>query len=135
VPKSCIVDSGALVALLDPREEHHRWARETFSRQPKPWLTCEAVVSEAFYLLQVPHARTLEKLLRQGYLRLGLNLADELVEVLDLRAKYANVPMSLADACLVRMSETQPDPVVLTTDADFRIYRRHSRQVVPCLLP
>jgi predicted nucleic acid-binding protein len=135
VPKSCIVDSGALVALLDPREEHHRWAREAFSRQPEPWLTCEAVVSEAFYLLQEPHARALEKLLRQGHLRLGLNLADELVEVLDLRAKYTNVPMSLADACLVRMSETQPDPVVLTTDADFKIYRRHSRQVVPCLLP
>jgi predicted nucleic acid-binding protein len=135
VPKSCIVDSGALVALLDPREEHHRWSRETFSRQPAPWLTCEAVVSEAFFLLHEPHARALEKLLRQGHLRLGLNLADELVQVLDLRAKYADVPMSLADACLVRMSETLPDPVVLTTDADFKIYRRHSRQVVPCLLP
>jgi predicted nucleic acid-binding protein len=135
VPKSCIVDSGALVALLDPREEHHRWARETFSRQPEPWLTCEAVVSEAFFLLHEPHARALEKLLRQQHLRLGLNLADELFQVLDLRAKYADVPMSLADACLVRMSETLPDPVVLTTDADFKIYRRHSRQVVPCLLP
>ncbi len=55
--------------------------------------------------------------------------------MLDLRAKYADVPMSLADACLVRLSGTLPDPVVLTTDADFKIYRRHSRQVVPCLLP
>ena len=135
MPKSCIVDSGALVALLDPREEHHRWARDTFSRQPEPWLTCEAVVSEAFFLLHEPHARALEKLLRQQHLRLGLNLADELFQVLDLRAKYADVPMSLADACLVRMSETLPDPVVLTTDADFKIYRRHSRQVVPCLMP
>ena len=135
MPKSCIVDSGALVALLDPREKHHRWAREAFPRQPGPWLTCEAVVSEAFFLLHAPHVRALEKLLRQGYLQLGLNLADELVHVLDLRAKFADVPMSLADACLVRMSETLPDPVVLTTDSDFKIYRRHSRQVVPCLLP
>jgi hypothetical protein len=61
--------------------------------------------------------------------------SEELVALLDLRAKYANVPMSLADACLVRMSEILPDPVVLTTDADFKIDRRHSRQVVPCLLP
>lgn len=135
MPKSCIVDSGALAALLDPREEHHPWAREIFFRQPGPWLTCEAVVSEAFFLLHEPHARALEKLLRGGQLRLELNLADELVQVLDLRAKYADVPMSLADACLVRMTETLPDPVVLTTDSDFKIYRRHSRQVVPCLLP
>ncbi|MGD0813715.1 MAG: PIN domain-containing protein [Verrucomicrobiota bacterium] len=135
MPKSCIADSGALVALLDPREEHHRWARETFSHQPDPWFTCEAVISEAFFLLHEAHARILDKLLRQKHLRLGLNLAEELCQVLDLRAKYADVPMSLADACLVRMCEILPDPVVVTTDADFKIYRRHSRQVVPFLLP
>jgi len=49
--------------------------------------------------------------------------------------KYSDVPMSLADACLVRMTETFADPVVLTTDADFRVYRRHSRHVVPCVTP
>jgi len=135
VPKNCIVDSGPLAALLDPREEHHVWARETLSRQPLPWLTCEAVVSEALFLLHAPHALALDQLLRRGHLRVAFDLADELPQVLDLRAKYADVPMSLADACLVRMSETLPDPVVLTTDADFKIYRRHSRQVVPCLIP
>jgi uncharacterized protein len=43
--------------------------------------------------------------------------------------------MSLAGACLVRMSETVADPILLTTDADFRVYRRHGRHVVPCLTP
>jgi predicted nucleic acid-binding protein len=135
VPGSCLVDSSALVALLDPRERHHSWARETLLRQPTPWLTCDSVLSEAFYLLRQPHAAALDQLLRRGHLALALDLRDELKAVLDLRAKYANVPMSLADACLVRMSETLPDPIVVTTDADFRVYRRHSRHVVPCLLP
>jgi predicted nucleic acid-binding protein len=135
VPRSCIVDSGTLVALLDPREEHHVWARETCSHQPLPWVTCESVLSVALFLLHEPHARALDALLRRGHLRLAFHLPEELSGVLDLRAKYASVPMSLADACLVRMSEILPDPVVLTTDADFKIYRRHSRQVVPCLMP
>ncbi len=135
MPANCIVDSGALVALLDPREQHHLWARETLLREPLPWLTCESALSEALFLLHEQHVRALEQLLRQGHLRLALSLNDELARVLDLRAKYANVPMSLADACLVRLTEILPDPVVVTTDADFRIYRRHSRQVVPCLLP
>ena len=82
-----------------------------------------------------PSTRALDQLLRHGHLRLAFNLSNELPEVLDLRTKYGDVLMSLADACLVRMSEILPDPVVLTTDADFKIYRRHSRQVVPCLLP
>jgi len=55
--------------------------------------------------------------------------------VLRLMQKYAQTPMSLADACLVRMTETLADAVLLTTDTDFRIYRRHSRQVVPCVMP
>jgi predicted nucleic acid-binding protein len=135
VPKSCIVDSGALVALLDPREEHHVWAREAFAHQSFPWLTCECVLSEVFFLLHEPHLRALEQLLRGGHLRLSLNLADELPHMLNLLAKYADVPMSLTDACLVRMSETLSDPIVLTTDTDFKIYRRHCRQVVPCLMP
>jgi predicted nucleic acid-binding protein len=135
VPKNCIVDSGPLVALLDPREEHHVWARDTLSSQPLPWLICEPALSEAFFLLHPPHALALDQLLRRGHLRLAFALAEQLAAVLDLRAKYADVPMSLADACLVRMTETLPDPVIVTTDGDFKFYRRHSRQVVPCLMP
>jgi len=55
--------------------------------------------------------------------------------VLTLMDKYADVPMSLADACLVRMTEILADPVIITTDRHFRLYRRHSRQVIPCLMP
>ena len=135
VPRSCLVDSGALVALLDPRETNHTWARHTLMRHPTPWLTCESVASEALFLLGEPQAVALDQLLRRRHLQLAFSLADELDAVLDLRAKYASVPMSLADACLVRMSETLPDPILVTTDSDFRIYRRHSRQVVPCLQP
>lgn len=135
MPRNCIVDSGALVALLDPREEHHVWARETLSRLPLPWLTCESVISEALFLLHEPQSQALDEILRRGQLRIVFDLSDQLPEVLDLRAKYSDVPMSLADACLVRMTETLPDPVIVTTDADFKIYRRHSRQIVPSLMP
>ena len=92
-------------------------------------------VSEAFHILGRPGELPLAELLRRGVLTIEFNLDNNLESVLDLMDKYADVPMSLADACLVRMTETLADPVVLTTDSDFRLYRRHSRQVVPCLLP
>lgn len=100
-----------------------------------PWKTCEAVLSEAFHLLGVRGAPGLAALLRRGAVIPVFDLADELDRVLNLMRKYANVPMSLADACLVRMSETVADPVIYTTDTDFRTYRRHGRQVVPCVTP
>lgn len=135
MPQSVIIDSSALVALLDPRDQYHAWSRAAAADLPLPWLTSEAVVVETFFLLAQPEADRLVRLLCDGRLRVAYGLRDEAGRVLDLMDKYAEVPMSLADACLVRMSETLPDPVVVTTDTDFKIYRRHGRQVVPCLLP
>ena len=80
-------------------------------------------------------ASILAALLRRRVVVPAFELGKELERVLKLMEKYADVPMSLADACLVRMTETFSDPVILTTDSDFRIYRRHSRQVIPCVMP
>lgn len=100
-----------------------------------PWSTCEAAVVESLFLLAQPASNRLFRLLRDGRLRVAYGLRDECAPILDLMDKYASVPMSLADACLVRMTETFPNPIVVTTDADFKIYRRHRRAVVPCLMP
>jgi uncharacterized protein len=132
---SALVDAGFLIALLSRRDRHHPWAAAQSTGLAPPWKTCEAVLSEAFHLLGARGRPGLSTLLRRGAVVSTFDLADELDRVLTLMQKYADVPMSLADACLVRMSETLADPVILTTDADFRIYRRHSRHVVPCLTP
>lgn len=133
--KSVLVDAGFLVALLSRRDRHHRWAVTQAPHFAPPWTTCEAVLSETFHLLGPAGAPSLAELLRRGAVTPRSDLRHELEPVLRLILKYANVPMSLADACLVRMTETSADPVLLTTDDDFRIYRRHSRQIIPCITP
>jgi predicted nucleic acid-binding protein len=74
-------------------------------------------------------------MLRRGVLKVGFSASGELRPVVALIEKYRDVPMSFADACIVRMTEILADSIVLTTDSDFRIYRRHSRHVIPCLMP
>lgn len=132
---SVLVDAGFVVALLSHRDHHHAWAARLAPEHAPPWNTCEATLSEAFHLLGARGTPALGALLRRRALRIAFDLAKDLEPVLTLMHKYADVPMSLADACLVRMTETLADPVVLTTDADFRVYRRHSRNVVPCVTP
>ena len=132
---SVIVDASFLVTLLSRRETNHAWAADEALRFPPPWKTCEAVVSEAFHLLGGHGRPALAALIRRGAVICPFHLDTGAESVLRLMHKYADVPMSLADACLVRMTETLPDPLLLTTDADFRIYRRHSRQTVPCVMP
>ena len=132
---SALVDAGFLVALLSRRDANHSWAAAQALRLPPPWITCEAVLSEASHLLGARGTPNLAALLRRGALICLYRFADDMDAVLKLLEKYADVPMSFADACLVRMTEALNDPMLLTTDTDFRIYRRHGRQVIPCVLP
>ncbi len=133
--RNVLVDAGFLVALLSRRDSHHQWAVTQAPVHAPPWRTCEAVLSEAFHLLGARGAPGLSALLRRRALIAAFDLDNDVESALKLLQKYADVPMSLADACLVRMTETLPDPVILTTDSDFRTYRRHSRQMVPCMMP
>lgn len=129
-----IVDAGFLVALLLRRETRHRWAIAQSPRLPPPWKTCEAVLSEAFYLLGVRGSR-LAALLQRRAVVCSFHVDEELDQALKLMAKYADVPMSFADACLVRMTDLLADPILLTLDAHFRIYRRHGNKTIPCVMP
>lgn len=133
--RNVLIDAGFVVALLNRRDGHHDWAVAQAQLHPPPWVTSEAALSEAFHLLGIGGRPALTALLRRRAVVLAFELRDDLKSVLALMQKYANVPMSIADACLVRMTETLSDSVVMTTDTDFHIYRRHGRQVVPCVLP
>jgi uncharacterized protein len=132
---SVLVDASFLVALFKARDTHHAWAAGEGRRHPPPWSTCEAVLSEAFHLLGTAGGASLVKLLRRAAVISAFRLDEDLDPVLGLMDKYADVPMGLADACLVRMTEVLAEPILLTADPDFRIYRRHSRQTVPCVMP
>ncbi len=133
--RNILVDAGFVVALLSSRDTHHKWAVTQASEMPPPWSSCEAVLSEAFHLLGARGAPNLAALLRRRALVVAFTLSENLEPVVKLIEKYSNVAIGLADACLVRMTETLADPIILTTDQDFRVYRRHSRQVVPCATP
>jgi predicted nucleic acid-binding protein len=130
-----LVDTSFLVAVLNRRDANHPWAAAQATKLPLPWKTCEPVLSEAFHILGRSGARQLSDLLGRRALICAFQLGDNLEPILKFLEKYADVPMSLADACLLRMTEMLADPILFTADTDFRIYRRHSRQVVPCVMP
>jgi predicted nucleic acid-binding protein len=137
VRREVILDTGPLVALLDARDRHHGWAVAQWGDIEPPLLTCESVISEACFLLDQTRAGSaaiFEMLLRQA-IALSFHLEEHLKEVQELRAKYSDVPMSVADASLVRMAERLSRSAVLTLDSDFKVYRKHGRRVIPLILP
>lgn len=132
-----LLDAGPLVAFVRAQDCHHTWAESRIGEALPPMLTCEAVLSEACHLLRALQGgpQAVMGMLRKGAIALPFRLAEHVDVVAALMAKYRDLPMSVADACLVRMSEQYDRGVVLTTDSHFRVYRRHGRHVIPTLMP
>jgi predicted nucleic acid-binding protein len=137
VKAAVLLDTGPLVTFLAAGVGHHDWVCDQWKRLPPPLLTCEPVLTEAAFLLKREGVETdvLFALLERGVLRIGLEIEDQIADLRTLMRRYRNRPMSLADACLVRLAELHPNGVVFTLDADFRLYRRHGNKVIPVLMP
>ena len=132
-----LLDTGPLVSALGPGLEYHSWAVEQWKRLKPPLVTCEPVFTEAAFLLRREgrEADPLFELLERGVIRIGLSVDEEKSDLRALMHRYRNRPMSLADACMVRLAEIYPAGEVFTLDSDFRIYRRHGNKVIPVLMP
>lgn len=132
-----IVDTGPLVAFLSRTDSQHEVTVAEFRQLFPPFFTCEPVITEAAHLLRrILHGtHPLLQMLDSGLLVIRFQLSSEHKQVRRLLAKYSDIPISLADACLIRMSEQIEDPLVFTLDDDFRVYRRNGRQIIPTIIP
>ena len=104
---------------------------------PAPFITCEPVLTEAFFLLsRLPNgARYFFDLLGSGLLTVDFAVLNERESLQKLIQKYSDLPMSLADACIVRLAELHGNATVFTLDSHFRVYRKNGRQQIPLLMP
>lgn len=135
--RQVILDTGPLVAFLNGEDRYHHWSVARWDEIQPPMVTCEAVLSEACFLLrsQSNGIKHVFELLRRNAIRVPFRLVENLESLAALIRKYDNVPMSLADACLVRMAELLDESSIFTLDGHFRIYRKNKRQVIPLLIP
>lgn len=135
--RQVLLDTGPLVALIDKRDQYHAWATTTVATLPAPFLTCESVISEACFLLSraANGKNAVVGMVKAGHLKISFDLESEIDRVGELLVRYQSVPMSLADACLVSMSEQLADSTVLTLDNDFTIYRKNTNQIIPVIMP
>jgi predicted nucleic acid-binding protein len=134
--KATLLDSGVIVALLDRDERHHVQCVETVSDLIGPLLTCEAAIAEACYLLRgtfgAPEA--IIKNVANGVFQTPVRLMDRANAVEKLLRKYRDVPMALADACLVDLADQMDTGQILTLDRGFEIYRWRSRRKFELLI-
>ena len=129
-----ILDAGPLIAALNSRDEHHRWACETLERLGPPFYSCPEAMAEAAAMTGQPAA--VVEMIQSEEIVLAFDLSEQTASVLSLLKKYRDRDMDLADACIVRMTELMRDCRVITLDrADFAVYRRNGRDLIPLIVP
>ncbi len=129
-----IVDTGYLVALLRREDEHHRWAKSIAGQFELPLLTCEPVLAETAFHLK--SSVLVLEMLKRGVICVAFDCSRHLESLRELAERYEDRHPDLADLCLIRMSELYPRHSVITVDAaDFRVYRRNKREVIPTICP
>ncbi len=135
--KTVIADASVIVAILSEKDRWIDWALAQYRVLPHPFITCEPVITEACFLMRRSYKGEQDVLrwVADGILKIDLAVEQEADRVLGLMKKYESVPMSLADACLVRMSELEVDAGIFTLDSDFRIYRRNRNGRIPLIIP
>ena len=132
-----IIDTGPLVAYLVRRDSDHEWAVTRFKQLQPPFLTCQPVLAETAFLVQRVRAdlKPFFDFIRSGIVATPFDVLEDSLGLAKLIAKYSQLPMSLADACLVRLAEQHPKARVFTLDQHFRLYRRNGRQVIATIMP
>ena len=130
--KTIILDTGPLVAFLDRREQHHAQVNQFFKEQTLPFATCEPVITEACFILgHMPQAiQQIGRWISEGVIKIDFSLSHDNQQVFGLMKKYRDLPMSLADACLVTMCKLQSNCRIFTLDSHFHIYRTSTRKII-----
>ncbi|BAY46660.1 PIN domain protein like [Scytonema sp. HK-05] len=132
-----LLDTGPLVAFLKRQDQFHNWVTAQWATIEPPLLTCEAVISEACFLLRNVYGgqEAVIGLVDSGVIQIPFRLDEETGIIGELLRTYQSVPISLADACLVRMAEQYADSILLTFDSDFLVYRKNKNQIIPTIMP
>jgi uncharacterized protein len=132
-----LIDAGPLVALVDSDDQHHARCVAALKGLREPLATVWPALFEAMYLLSdLPLAQeAIWEMLDRGAVLLFPLDSSDIPRIRELMRKYANRPMDLADAALLRVAEREGLRKIFTVDrADFSVYRLHNR-IRPTLIP
>ena len=124
--KTVFLDTGPLVALLDSRDQYHRWTQKVIVElEINFFITCEAVLVETLFVTK--HSATvidaMKGMIEAGLIKFTSILDSEAGTILGLLLKYQNLPASLTDGILVSLYSRTKNSVIFTTDSDFHIYK------------
>ena len=135
--KAVLLDTGAIVALLDRSERHHARCVTAMEDLERPLVTCEAVIAESCYLVRgLPAAaEAILENVERGVFQISFQLSRAAASVRSILRKYRDLTPDFADACLIQFADELDTGDILTLDRDFQSYRWRRKRPFHLLVP
>jgi uncharacterized protein len=130
--KKCLIDAGPLIALFDKDDKYHGPIKDFLKNYQGRLYTSWPVITEVLYMLDfnVNVQMDFLKWLRKDALEVVPISKNNLTRIIELSEKYSDVPMDLADATLIVISESEHIKEIISIDSDFYIYRNIRNEYV-----
>ena len=130
--KSTLIDAGPIIALFNKNDKYHDKIKEFLKNYKGILLSTWPVVTEVSHMLDFNVQTQIDFL---TWINLGgvviENIGNEdISRIIELSRKYSDVPMDLADASLVVLSEKKNIKEIITIDSDYYIYRTINKEMI-----
>ncbi|MGA9673159.1 MAG: PIN domain-containing protein [Terracidiphilus sp.] len=135
--RPALIDSGAILALLDRSEWAHERSVRALEELRRPLVTCEAVITESCYLLR-HKPLAIEAVLANvgsGFFGIPFQLASSSAQIQAILQKHRDTPADFADACLIHLADQLNTGDILTLDKEFARYRWRRTKSFRLLIP
>ena len=130
--KNTLIDAGPLIALFNKNDKYHEKIKEFIKNYIGLLTTSWPVITEVCHMLDFNINAQIDflKWIKLGGLKVEDIETEEIDKIIKLSEKYSDIPMDLADATLIVISERLGIKEIITIDSDYYIYRTTEREML-----
>ena len=130
--KNTLIDAGPLIALFNKNDKYHEKIKELIKNYKGLLTTSWPVITEVCHMLDFNIGAQIDflKWIKLGGLKVEDIETEEIHKIIKLSEKYSDIPMDLADATLIIISERLGIKEIITIDSDYYIYRTTQREML-----
>lgn len=130
--KNTLIDAGPLIALFNKNDKYHEKIKEFIKNYKGLLTTSWPVITEVCHMLDFNINAQIDflKWIKLGGLKVEDIETEEIDKIIKLSEKYSDIPMDLADATLIIISERLGIKEIITIDSDYYIYRTTEREML-----
>ena len=130
--KNTLIDAGPLIALFNKNDKYHEKIKKFIKNYKGLLTTSWPVIAEVCHMLDFNIGAQIDflKWIKLGGLKVEDIETEEIDKIIKLSEKYSDIPMDLADATLIVISERLGIKEIITIDSDYYVYRTTEKEML-----